>query len=65
MTAWYIIYVGGEVIVTAKKRVTLRIPMKLDELLSRLSVETGISKNALILQFLWESTSVSKKSKSN
>lgn len=50
---------------TAKKRVTLRIPMKLDELLSRLSVETGISKNALILQFLWESTSVNKKTKSN
>ena len=65
MTAWYIIGVGGEVIVTAKKRITLRIPMKLDELLSRLSVETGISKNALILQFLWESASVNKKTKSN
>ena len=47
---------------TAKKRITLRIPMKLDNLLSRLSTETGISKNALILQLLWESVSKSKSS---
>ncbi|MGJ0845933.1 toxin-antitoxin system HicB family antitoxin [Tissierella praeacuta] len=41
---------------TAKKRLTLRIPIKLDEKLSKESDKLGISKNSLILQMLWNET---------
>lgn len=45
---------------TAKKRITLRIPQSLNDCLTNLSKETGVSKNALILQILWEQVEIKK-----
>lgn len=37
-----------------KKRLTIRIPDELNAILTDKARETGISKNSLILQILWE-----------
>ncbi|AXU82732.1 TPA: toxin-antitoxin system HicB family antitoxin [Clostridioides difficile] len=39
---------------TAKKRVTIRIPDELNEELHRQSQRKGLSKNAFIINILWK-----------
>lgn len=45
----------------SRKKVTVRMPNKLNSKLYEESQKRGLSKNALILQILWESCKTEKK----
>lgn len=53
MTTLYNINIGGDNKVTTLIRSGLRVPYDLNTKLIKIAKEKGISKNALILQILW------------
>lgn len=45
---------GGEVSMTATNRITVRLPIDLNNILSDKATQLGVSKNSLVLHMLWK-----------
>ena len=45
---------GGDGKMNTKNRITIRMPIELNLILTEKSIKKGVSKNSLILQILWD-----------
>lgn len=45
---------GGDGKMNTKNRITIRMPIELNLILTEKAIKKGVSKNSLILQILWD-----------